>query len=698
MQPQNALRTVLPYKPWNELADRSVKGMLDEMHAEVVCFQEHKARRDALTKDMALPDGYDAFFSFPTLPNKSGYSGTCIYTKRSYLVPVKAEEGITGRLLGSGMSSAGAKVSYTLEERIGGYPEEGQVEWVLGEDGGGFDPSLLDVEGRAVVLDFGFFVLFNLYCPAETNATRLPYKLNYLYALSARIANLRALGRNVIVVGDLNVVHRPIDSGEGGIERRAEEMMEHPARVWLAELLAGPQGMRDVTREQWKDRKGMYTCWNTKLDARASNYGSRIDYILVTPSLLPWVAHSDIQQDIYGSDHCPVYLDLRESITGEDGKEVLLRDLLGSPTLSSQQGLAAIVDGERPDPPALATRFWDEYSGKQTSLKDFFGKKATPPKNAVVGRTASVTNGVSKGKVVVEAQRRNRERSTSANAAKVPASISGLGVRPTSNSDLSQGEQTPLDATTEMTADSTTQQASTSAPLTLAADSNETNEDIIDLTNSTETSPVKPKRKASTSMMQSKREKKPRKTAATSTEAQSNLSSFFRSPTQSLPRARVPSSATSPASAEVASRTEEEEADYQYAKALASAEEYVDEEDAGERSEAARRTWSNIFAKKVAPRCRVHNLPCKAFVTKISGKNKGKKFWLCSKPVGQGWDSGRSKRPREEVNPEYRCDFFLWDSAVKERELPPDATTGKSSSVLQSPLSSKGSPAAKRTA
>lgn len=104
---------------------------------------------------MALPEGYDAFFNFPTLSNKSGYSGTCIYTKRSYLVPAKAEEGITGRLLASGISSAGAKVPWTQEERIGGYPEEGQVEWVTGEDGGGFDPSLLDMEGRAVVLDFG---------------------------------------------------------------------------------------------------------------------------------------------------------------------------------------------------------------------------------------------------------------------------------------------------------------------------------------------------------------------------------------------------------------------------------------------------------------------------------------------------------------------------------------------------------------
>ncbi|KAJ9107860.1 hypothetical protein QFC19_002766 [Naganishia cerealis] len=566
--------------------------MLDEMGAEVICFQEHKARRDALTKDMALPEGYDAFFNFPTLPNKSGYSGTCVYTKRAYLVPAKAEEGITGRLLPDpgqcGLSSAGTKIFWTEGERIGGYPEEEQVTWVTnGEEG--FDPKTLDMEGRAIVLDFG----------------------------------------NVIVVGDLNVVHRPIDSGEGGIERRVEEMLEHPARVWLEQLLAGPEGMRDVTREKWEERKGMYTCWNTKLDARASNYGSRIDYILVTPSLLPWVAYSDIQPDIYGSDHCPVYLDLHESITGQDGKEILLRDLVNPPALSLPKGLAD-NEGERPEPPALATRFWDEFSGKQTSLKDFFGKKAAS-NNATQGKTGGAMNSLSKGKSAIEVPaRRNRERSSSSAAGKTSSITLGLGIRTTSSCVASESIANSLNP--DLIVKAATGGSTASAP-TVALEANRASEEVIDLTNSTETSPVKPKRKASSTLTQSKRqEKKPRKCPAKGTEAQTDLSSFFRSPTQSTHCPRAPSPPTTPTSVHVGSRTEDEEADYQYAKALASAEEYIEEDEvADERSEVARRTWSNIFAKKVAPRCRVHNLPCKAFVTKISGKNKGKKFWLCSK-------------------------------------------------------------------
>ena len=151
----NALRTVLPFKPWNSLADRSIRGMLDAMGADIICFQEHKARRDGMTKDMALPEGYDAFFSFP-MHGKSGYSGTCIYTRRENLVPLKAEEGITGTLLGvQGANSAQPKLVYEPEEMIGGYPDEEDIHLMDEADGTRFDWSRLDKEGRAVVCDFG---------------------------------------------------------------------------------------------------------------------------------------------------------------------------------------------------------------------------------------------------------------------------------------------------------------------------------------------------------------------------------------------------------------------------------------------------------------------------------------------------------------------------------------------------------------
>lgn len=116
--------------------------------------------------------------------------------------------------------------------------------------------------------DHSLFVLFNLYCPNETNEQRRPYKMNFLRMLQARVEALVAAGREVIIAGDINVMRQPIDSGEGGVKTTAEQHYEHPARVWLDNWCAPKGPMVDVVRESWPDREGMFTCWNMKIDAR----------------------------------------------------------------------------------------------------------------------------------------------------------------------------------------------------------------------------------------------------------------------------------------------------------------------------------------------------------------------------------------------------------------------------------------------
>ncbi|KAG6883661.1 hypothetical protein C0993_004870 [Termitomyces sp. T159_Od127] len=106
--------------------------------------------------------------------------------------------------------------------------------------------------------------------------------------------------------------------------------------------------MVDVTRRFWPDRKGMYTCWNTKISARESNYGTRIDYVMVTRGLLPWVKAADIQPHIKGSDHCPVYVDLHDEIVDSNGETIRLQDVMRAQTT---------------EPPRIASRFWDEPVG-----------------------------------------------------------------------------------------------------------------------------------------------------------------------------------------------------------------------------------------------------------------------------------------------------------------------------------------------
>ncbi|KAL1412735.1 Class II abasic (AP) endonuclease [Vanrija albida] len=319
----NVLRTVLDYHPWSSMENKTVEGLLEGLKADISCFQEHKTRRPQFTKAQACPGAYDCFCTWPR--DKSGYSGVCTYVDSRVCVPLKAEEGITGLLLDDPASTM--KPPWTPEERIGYYPDMDDIDFEDELDGTPFDPRRLDTEGRSVVIDCGMFILFNLYCPNETNEARRPYKLNFYKVLDERVRMMMAAGREVIIAGDMNIMRAPLDSGEGGIKTTAAQHYEHPARVWLENWCAPKGPMVDVVRESFPDREGMFTCWNMKIDARPANYGSRIDYVLCTPGLRPWIKGGDIDASVHGSDHCPVYIDLHDSIE-LDGQTIYLRDLL----------------------------------------------------------------------------------------------------------------------------------------------------------------------------------------------------------------------------------------------------------------------------------------------------------------------------------------------------------------------------------
>lgn len=112
---------------------------------------EHKTRRAQLERSMACPGPYDGFWTFNR--NKTGYSGVCTYVDSTYCVPLKAEEGITGLLLDDKGSTM--KPPWTPDERIGSYPDMESLHFLDEVDGTAFEPKKLDMEGRAVVCDFG---------------------------------------------------------------------------------------------------------------------------------------------------------------------------------------------------------------------------------------------------------------------------------------------------------------------------------------------------------------------------------------------------------------------------------------------------------------------------------------------------------------------------------------------------------------
>jgi AP endonuclease-2 len=229
-----------------------------------------------LPKEVAIPEAYDSFFSFPA--KKSGYCGVATYTRSSVVTPLKAEEGLTGLIQ--------LKPPFTPEERVSqfqNYPPQFM-------DGGELDYKHLDSEGRAVTVDFGLFVLINLYCPNDGVGTeeRDKFKMDYHRLLSDRVKGLLEEGREVIVLGDINACAAVIDHCEGniivargkaaGLEGE-DGFWENEYRVWLRDWLQKEDGtggpLVDIVRRFWPNRKGMYTC---EFVQRNSPESSRLSY------------------------------------------------------------------------------------------------------------------------------------------------------------------------------------------------------------------------------------------------------------------------------------------------------------------------------------------------------------------------------------------------------------------------------------
>lgn len=213
---------------------------------------EMKSSRSALPPDVAVPGHFDGFFSFPAA--KGGYSGVAVYSDSRKVVPLKAEEGISGKLQPKPPLSADERVSktYPFVSDIVAYPDED------GNIPASFDA--LDAEGRALVVDFGLFVLINVYCPNETSDARTSFKMNYHFLLEERVKQLMRDGREVIVLGDINICATPMDHCDGHLPSNASTFWDHPARAWFRKWLDPLGPMIDIVRSYWPDRKGLYTC------------------------------------------------------------------------------------------------------------------------------------------------------------------------------------------------------------------------------------------------------------------------------------------------------------------------------------------------------------------------------------------------------------------------------------------------------
>ena len=181
--------------------------------------------------------------------------------------------------------------------------KEQPLEAVLGMQSPEFDN-----EGRIIQTRFPDFRLFNIYFPngGEENA-RVPYKLDFYARLLELCDSLHAAGEKIIITGDFNTAHKEIDLKNPKANEKSTGFLPEE-RVWVTRYLE--HGFVDAYRHLYPERV-QYTWWTYRFNARAKNVGWRLDYFLVSESLMPQVEDVIVHDEVMGSDHCPVTLVLR---------------------------------------------------------------------------------------------------------------------------------------------------------------------------------------------------------------------------------------------------------------------------------------------------------------------------------------------------------------------------------------------------
>lgn len=244
---------------WNVNGLRAVvgKGFLDifnELDADIFCLQETKLQAGQIDLDL---HGYYQYWNYA---EKKGYSGTAIFTKEE---PLSVAYGIG------------------IEEH--------------------------DKEGRVITLEFPDYYVITVYTPnSQTELARLEYRMTWEDAFRAYLKSLEK-NKPVIVCGDLNVAHKEIDLKNPKTNRKNAGFTDEE-RNKFTELLSS--GFIDTFRFFYPDQEGIYSWWSYRFKAREKNAGWRIDYFVTSESLKDRLVGAKIHTDIFGSDHCPVELEI----------------------------------------------------------------------------------------------------------------------------------------------------------------------------------------------------------------------------------------------------------------------------------------------------------------------------------------------------------------------------------------------------
>jgi len=165
-----------------------------------------------------------------------------------------------------------------------------------------------DHEGRIVNCEYPGFYLVNVYVPNSQNElARLDYRMEWEDDFLKYIKELEK-NKPVIICGDMNVAHKEIDLKNPATNRRNAGFTDEEREKMS---LLQSSGLTDTFRFFYPEREGAYSWWSYRGNARANNTGWRIDYFLVSKALEDRLESADILTDVYGSDHCPVVLEIK---------------------------------------------------------------------------------------------------------------------------------------------------------------------------------------------------------------------------------------------------------------------------------------------------------------------------------------------------------------------------------------------------
>lgn len=247
---------------WNVNGFRAVSAKEDwawfaQSRGDVIGLQETKASEDQIPEEHRTPEGYHSAW---LLGKRKGYSGVAVFSRVAPLA-----------------------VTYELPES----------EW--------------QGEGRLIHMEFPRFHFFNVYFPNGQNGEeRLTYKLGYYDAFLRHAEECRKT-KPIVVCGDFNTAHHPIDLARPAENETVSGFLPIE-RAWMDRFTEA--GYIDTFRHVHGDEPAHYSWWSYRMRARERNVGWRIDYFFVSAELKDAIRDAWIEADVMGSDHCPVGLEL----------------------------------------------------------------------------------------------------------------------------------------------------------------------------------------------------------------------------------------------------------------------------------------------------------------------------------------------------------------------------------------------------